>query len=73
LEARYDPEADAAYLRVRTHAGPAHTDVAEDGTILELDAETGDVLAYELHMVISRGLATYQTVPPVRPCNNKGM
>ena len=63
MEASYDPDADAAYVRIRNRIGPVRTDVAEDGTILDFDDETGEVIGYELLSVSSRGLDAFQTVP----------
>jgi uncharacterized protein YuzE len=63
MEASYDPEVDAAYLRVRASAGPNRTEIAEDGTVIDCDHETGDVLGYELLFVVETGLEKFQTVP----------
>lgn len=63
MEASYDPEADAAYVRIRRHLGPTLTDVAEDGTVIDRDDETGDVNGYELLEVSVRGLDAFQAVP----------
>jgi uncharacterized protein YuzE len=63
MEASYDPEADAAYVRTRRHYGPTRTDVAEDGTVIDRDDETGDVNGYELLEVSVRGLDAFQALP----------
>jgi uncharacterized protein YuzE len=63
VEASYDPEANAAYVRIRPRLGPTRTDVAEDGAIIDLDDETRDVNGYELLHVSVRGLDGFQSVP----------
>jgi hypothetical protein len=35
----------------------------KDGTVMDVDSETGDVIGYELLGVMSRGLESFQTVP----------
>jgi uncharacterized protein YuzE len=63
MEATYDPDADAAYVRVRQKGGPCRTEVADDGSVLDLDEESDDVVGYELLSVRSRGLEAFKTVP----------
>jgi uncharacterized protein YuzE len=63
MEASYDPEVDAAYVRIRPFRGPVRTKVALDGTVIDHDDETGEVIGYELLRVGLRGLDAFQTVP----------
>jgi uncharacterized protein YuzE len=63
MEASYDHEVDAAYVRIRPFPGPVRTKVASDGTVVDLDDETGEVIGYELLRVRGRGLDAFQTVP----------
>ena len=74
MDASYDPDADASYVRVQPRLGPVRTEVAEDGTILDLGDESGDVISYELLSVGFRGLDAFQMVPePVRRLVVKAM
>ena len=63
MEASYDPEVDAAYVRMRPFRRPIRTKVALDGTVIDHDDETGEVIGYELLRVGVRGLDAFQTVP----------
>ena len=63
MHASYDPEADAAYVQIRVPVGPVRTEVADDGTVMDCDDETGEVCGYELLSVRERGLDVFQTVP----------
>jgi uncharacterized protein YuzE len=63
VEASYDPEVDAAYVHIRPPHGPLRTEVAQDGTVMDLDDETGEVIGYELLDVSVQGLDAFQTVP----------
>jgi uncharacterized protein YuzE len=63
VEASYDPETDAAYLRLGIPVGSTHQDAAEDGTVMDVDEPWGDVVGYELLSVVFRGLDAFQAVP----------
>jgi hypothetical protein len=63
MEATDDPVADAAYVRVRMTSGPAHTDVREDGTIIDIDDEMGEILGFEMLSVLFRGIGAFHEVP----------
>jgi uncharacterized protein YuzE len=63
MQASYDPEADAAYVQIRAPLGLVRTEVADDGTVMDCDDETGEVFGYELLSVREQGLDVFQTVP----------
>lgn len=63
MEPSFDPEADAAYVRLRERTGPRRTEVAEDGTVVDYEDESGDVIGYEFLSVTFRGLDAFHTVP----------
>jgi uncharacterized protein YuzE len=58
MKIKYDPAADALYIRLAGPGGvPGHTDVTEHGVIVDV-APNGDVRGFEFLSVRSHGLPT---------------